>query len=83
MGFRRFPASGKKKQQPNACCTIDTIKEWDCGCSWGCETCYVSARCDVCHQMFGWVMLVSIVGEAAAEVIRRQNTVGLPVEGKK
>ena len=29
-----------------------TLVEWDCGCSFGCDLCWVTARCDKCHETY-------------------------------
>jgi len=36
---------------------------WNCYCSWGCETCWVSHRCSKCGAMFGPAVAKEIMEE--------------------
>jgi len=41
----------KAKNNPKAqvqVCTHESIKDWDCGCSWGCVMCKYSHECNDC-----------------------------------
>lgn len=50
----RFPAAPYSKQMKDVkSCCLDNLKPWDCGCSWGCDMCYVTHRCDVCRACYG------------------------------
>jgi hypothetical protein len=54
MGFRHFPSESSKKQYSTMkkCCTnIKNYKEYDCGCSWGCNVCWVSYECKKCGNL--------------------------------
>lgn len=33
-------------------CTHGKVKEWNCGCSFGCEMCGYSYECQDCHHYF-------------------------------
>ena len=65
MGFRHFPGESPKKQRKGRrpCCSAKTLKEWNCDCSWGCETCWVSHRCSKCGAMFGPAVAKEIMEE--------------------
>jgi hypothetical protein len=53
MGFTRFPAERLKVQLQNikSCCKTN-LEKWDCGCSWGCDMCYISYQCKVCNSKY-------------------------------
>lgn len=44
----------KRGELPNLVATIcdhdggKALKEWDCGCSWGCDACNINVTCSVC-----------------------------------
>jgi len=53
MGFRYVTPDSPEKQNRDAkeCCPTH-LKEWNCGCSWGCDVCFASYRCSVCGCLF-------------------------------
>ena len=36
---------------PRPACT-GTLEAWDCGCSFGCDLCWATSACPVCHSKF-------------------------------
>lgn len=54
MGIRRFPRETVKKQkeQIKSCCPTH-LERWDCGCSWGCDLCWVAYSCTKCNAKYG------------------------------
>lgn len=36
---------------PVIVCTHERTKEWDCGCSWGCDMCGYHAQCMECRNI--------------------------------
>jgi len=55
MGFRNFPAESisHQKKAIKKCCW-GNLKEWDCGCSWGCPQCYAAYQCKTCGHILGY-----------------------------
>ena len=55
MGFRKFPGPKKgsyiEEGAPCRSCG-GKLKEWDCGCSWGCSTCWVDLACSKCDAKY-------------------------------
>lgn len=57
MAFRKFPHESKKKERKmiNECCKqIANIKEFDCGCSFGCDACSKTHTCKVCGVCYSF-----------------------------
>jgi hypothetical protein len=42
------PPSPRKRDDRRPCCTKENLHEWDCGCSNGCNACYLGYECRVC-----------------------------------
>jgi len=61
MAFRNTPPRKLKKQLGSVkpCCSAH-LDKWDCGCSWGCDLCWVSFTCTVCHAKYSAEMATSI-----------------------
>ena len=46
----------KAKRNPNSMvevCNHENKKPWDCGCSWGCDMCNITHRCEDCGGCLG------------------------------
>jgi len=53
MGYQHFPAPKAPAGVAGGKCPDQNcggvLKEWDCGCSWGCDLCWVYFACSKCH----------------------------------
>ena len=59
----RFPAETLKiqRKQIKDCCK-NNLKEWSCGCSYGCPECYVRNECTVCGALYGYEISKELKG---------------------
>lgn len=51
--YRTFPKPKVKNEIKSAkdCCKTD-LNKWDCGCSNGCDQCYVRFKCATCGGIY-------------------------------
>jgi len=51
--MKRKPIKKHKRfyRGPRPCCATN-LKEWDCGCAWGCEHCSYRFQCAVCGDLY-------------------------------
>jgi len=84
MGFRTFPPPRLPQGIVGTKCACGgTVRDWDCGCAWGCDLCSVTAACDTCNKLFRSPSSLPGRGKRAMRRLRRAEAPPCPHCGKK